>query len=193
VPKRSGPNAGPATRDAVLDAARRLFTERGFDGTSMRDIAAEVGVTNAALYYHFPSKDAMLAALSQTRRDELEALAGWARTEGPRPGLLRETALRWLDGAGQERLDRMRLAQAIRPAMARAVPENASVPGGFEQLVEVFAGEGDAVERLRVRLVFDAFRAAAQVADPGDGLETIVAAARTMVLALTGADHDTGG
>lgn len=128
MPKRSGPNAGPATRDAVLDAARRLFTERGFDGTSMRDIAAEVGVTNAALYYHFPSKDARLAALSQTRRDEIDALAGWARTEGPRPGLLRETALRWLDGATRERLDSMRLAQAIRPALARAVPRTRASP-----------------------------------------------------------------
>jgi AcrR family transcriptional regulator len=51
------------TRDRILEVAARLFSERGFAGTSIRDIADALGVTKAALYYHFPSKDAILGEL----------------------------------------------------------------------------------------------------------------------------------
>jgi len=51
------------TRERILDAALDLFTEQGFDGTSLRQIAEQLGVTKAALYYHFTSKDDILLAL----------------------------------------------------------------------------------------------------------------------------------
>lgn len=51
------------TRERILEVAARLFSEQGFAGTSIRDIADELGVTKAALYYHFPSKDAILGEL----------------------------------------------------------------------------------------------------------------------------------
>lgn len=190
MPKARGPNAGPETRRAVLEAARRLFTRQGFDGTSMRDIATEVGLTNAALYYHFSSKDALLAALSQTRRDELDRLAEWVRTRPSSPGLLREIGLRWVDGATSERLEGLRLAHAIRPVLNRVVDPRHGVPGGFDSLVELFAPGDDRVEQLRVRLVFDAFGAAAGVAAPHDDLDSIKAAARLMVLGLTEDGHE---
>jgi AcrR family transcriptional regulator len=42
------------TRERILEVAERLFLARGFKGVSMKDIADEVQVTTAALYYHFP-------------------------------------------------------------------------------------------------------------------------------------------
>jgi AcrR family transcriptional regulator len=51
------------TRQRILDAALDLFIEQGFDGTSLRQIAEQLGVTKAALYYHFESKDDILMAL----------------------------------------------------------------------------------------------------------------------------------
>lgn len=61
---RNATSEGPAdTRERVLDVALDLFIEQGFDGTSMREIAERVGVTKAALYYHFQSKDDILMAL----------------------------------------------------------------------------------------------------------------------------------
>jgi AcrR family transcriptional regulator len=51
------------TRQRILEVAAQLFSERGFAGTSIRDIADALGVTKAALYYHFPSKDAILEEL----------------------------------------------------------------------------------------------------------------------------------
>ena len=47
-------------RDRLLHEATHLFVERGFDGASMRDIAAACGVTKASLYYHYPSKADLL-------------------------------------------------------------------------------------------------------------------------------------
>src|SRR3954471_6839617 len=51
------------TRQEILDAALDLFAVGGFFGTSMRQIATEVGVRESALYHHFPSKEAILHGL----------------------------------------------------------------------------------------------------------------------------------
>jgi AcrR family transcriptional regulator len=51
------------TRDRILDVALDLFTEKGYDQTSLREIAEKLGFTKAALYYHFVSKDEIFMAL----------------------------------------------------------------------------------------------------------------------------------
>ena len=45
------------TRERIKQVALELFTEQGYEGTSLREIAERLGVTKAALYYHFKSKD----------------------------------------------------------------------------------------------------------------------------------------
>jgi len=50
------------TRTRILDTALELFSEHGFDGTTLQQIADRLGFTKAALYYHFRSKDALLQA-----------------------------------------------------------------------------------------------------------------------------------
>lgn len=52
-------------RQAMLQAAAHLFATRGYDGTSMRMVAARARVRAASLYYHFPSKDEMMVAVYQ--------------------------------------------------------------------------------------------------------------------------------
>jgi AcrR family transcriptional regulator len=54
---------GQRTRQAILDAALDLFAQKGFFGTSLRDVATAVGVRESALYNYFPSKDALFEAL----------------------------------------------------------------------------------------------------------------------------------
>jgi AcrR family transcriptional regulator len=51
------------TRERILNASLDLFIEKGFDKTSLREIAEQLGVTKAALYYHFASKEDILMAL----------------------------------------------------------------------------------------------------------------------------------
>ena len=67
VRTKRGPGR-PSTRHArrhaeILTTAAGVFAERGFHGASMRDIAARLGVRQAAIYYYFPSKTAILEAI----------------------------------------------------------------------------------------------------------------------------------
>jgi AcrR family transcriptional regulator len=62
---------GRDTKARMEEAAIRLFAERGVEGTSVRDIAAAVGVTEAALYRHLTSKDEFVAGLFADRYVEL--------------------------------------------------------------------------------------------------------------------------
>jgi AcrR family transcriptional regulator len=54
---------GRQTRQTILDAALDLFAQKGYFGTSLRDIAAVVGVRESALYNYFKSKEALFSAL----------------------------------------------------------------------------------------------------------------------------------
>jgi AcrR family transcriptional regulator len=63
-----------ATRARILDAALELFSEHGFDGTTLQKIADQLGFTKAALYYHFRSKDDLLRALIAPAIADLDAL-----------------------------------------------------------------------------------------------------------------------
>ena len=59
------------TRQAVLDTARILFVEQGFDNTSLQNIADKMGVTKANVYYYFRTKIAILEALLSPTLDAL--------------------------------------------------------------------------------------------------------------------------
>lgn len=60
--RKAGAQLEPATggRQLILDTAARLFSAEGFSGVSLRDIARECGMKAASLYYHFPSKEALV-------------------------------------------------------------------------------------------------------------------------------------
>jgi AcrR family transcriptional regulator len=69
---------GRQTRQTILDAALDLFAEKGYFGTSLRDIAAVVGVRESALYNYFKGKEALFSALIDAAHEEkAEQLAGF--------------------------------------------------------------------------------------------------------------------
>jgi len=73
-------------RDHILNIAETLFTEHGYKSASIRDIAHDCGVTNAAIYYHFPNKESLFMEVMQRHAERLGdqmTLAG-ANIEPPR-------------------------------------------------------------------------------------------------------------
>lgn len=83
--ERVGAAGGNAGRQRILDVAASLFLERGYKATSLREIAAAVGMKAGSLYYHFASKEVLLQAILQRGMDvmveafeEAEAVAGEA-------------------------------------------------------------------------------------------------------------------
>jgi AcrR family transcriptional regulator len=69
----------------VLDAAAGLFRSKGYASTSMRDIAAAVGMLPGSLYYHFPSKEELLVAVYRTGVERVASAvrAAVAEVDGP--------------------------------------------------------------------------------------------------------------
>jgi AcrR family transcriptional regulator len=86
----SRPRDAAATKAALLDAATKLFGERGFDRTTVRDIANLAGVNQALLFRYYGSKDALFATVLATRSRELIE-------DSPAEHLLRTVLLRMLE------------------------------------------------------------------------------------------------
>jgi AcrR family transcriptional regulator len=68
---------GRKRRAEILQAARKLFAQNGFRGTSLASLAEEIGITDAGLLYHFPSKnELLLAVLEETDAEQETRMAG---------------------------------------------------------------------------------------------------------------------
>jgi AcrR family transcriptional regulator len=79
APDRSGPTAGGGTRAQIQQVAFELFTEQGYEATSLREIAERLGVTKAALYYHFKTKDEIVQSLLHDQTAKLDGLLEWGQ------------------------------------------------------------------------------------------------------------------
>ena len=71
------------TRERIQAVALELFTEQGYEKTSLREIAERLGVTKAALYYHFKSKDEIVTSLVDDRLRRMDELIAWAADQPP--------------------------------------------------------------------------------------------------------------
>lgn len=111
------------SRARVLDAALRLFARNGVNGTSLQMIADELGVTKAAVYHQFPSKDEIVLAVANPALDEMERIVSDA--EGRSTPAERFDAL--LDGLVALVLDHREFAATLQrdPETGRLLRDDA--------------------------------------------------------------------
>jgi AcrR family transcriptional regulator len=105
---------GEITAERILDAAEALFAQRGFAGTTLRDVAEGVGIRIPSLYNHFPSKDALYAAVLE---------------RGIRPVLNALTAARQGENDPVELVAEMMRQLAVRPLLPRLI-QHETLAGG---------------------------------------------------------------
>jgi AcrR family transcriptional regulator len=81
APRRDGRSTD--TRERIREVALGLFIRQGFSRTTLQDIADQLGLTRAALYYHHPSKDHLIASLVQPAKDDIDAFLEQADPSTP--------------------------------------------------------------------------------------------------------------
>jgi len=89
---RTDARARRDTRARIQQVAVELFTEHGYEGTSLREIAERLDVTKAALYYHFKSKEDIVKSLVEDYYGQMDALIDWGRAQ-PRSAAVRHEVL----------------------------------------------------------------------------------------------------
>jgi AcrR family transcriptional regulator len=151
---RTPTNDGPRpTREQIPVVALQLFAEKGYDATSMREIAEQLNMTKAALYYHFDSKEDIVRALVAGLLDQVTELVDWAKTQPATLTLPREVLGRWSDIMQAHGLAMFRFIVANGRVFQDAKPGDAGMSGKLAELVEILSPSGASVEdQLRVRL-----------------------------------------
>jgi len=114
-PSRTQTEAGPATRDRILEAAREEFSERGYEKTSVRGIAKAAGVDSALVHHYFGTKEQVFeAAIEVAFAPALDAPS--AVEEGPLDGV-GERLTRFIFGVWENPATRTPLLAIVRSAV----------------------------------------------------------------------------
>jgi AcrR family transcriptional regulator len=159
---RTAGSTAEVTRRRILEAANTLFAERGYAGTSMRDIAEHLGMTSAALYYHFPAKEELLSALVAPVIQTLDRFVEQAEHEeneesGGSGGSDQETLIRRfitvLEDSG-----RTLQVIATEPTALRILVDRHDLGRRLARLEHLIAGTDDPTMLLRCRCALGAIR-----------------------------------
>jgi AcrR family transcriptional regulator len=147
-----GPTPRTDTRVRAQQVALELFAEQGYEKTSLREIAERLGVTKAALYYHFKSKEDIVHSFTDDYFTEFDGLLDWARTQ-PRSDQARREILDRYVGmvlAGHEVFRFLEQNRAAVQGMHDGKERFARFRERLDGLVDVLVG-ADAELRDRVR------------------------------------------
>ena len=114
------------TRRKIYEAAMQMFREKGFDETTMRDIAAKAGVALGGTYYYYSSKDAIVLAFYREMQESSTPLVGAALA------------------------DKKKLKDRIRAALERHAPDSSDPLSPFSEETQLIRNA--AIEQMRLAL-----------------------------------------
>jgi AcrR family transcriptional regulator len=178
------------TRDRILAVASELFVEQGYDATSLREIADRLGFTKAALYYHFQSKEQILAALLEPadellaqfvdRLESAEGSEGWAE------------ALWWIIDRMPEYIDIFLLLERNRALLESRLVETGLEHRHMHERIEkaVLSATTDLAEQVRMFAAlgsvtaFDDWAPTLMIEGPRDEMQAELKATVRVILRL---------
>jgi AcrR family transcriptional regulator len=190
------PREGETGREEILDAAAELFCQQGYAATSTRAVALAVGIKQASLYYHFPSKEAVLAdLLAGTVTPSIRAAENLERLPGRAAARLH--ALATFDVgllcSGRWNLASLYLLPELRqPRFASFQADRARLRAAYGRTVAAAVAEGDARPDdvdLATALVFGLVESVISVRgdrEQGADLTDLVATVPTAALRMLG-------
>jgi len=141
-----------AAQARIIEAALALFAEHGIGGTSLQMIADAIGVTKAAVYHQYPSKDEIIVAVAEVILVRLEAAATAAETERSRVRAREVLISEMIDLA----VERRRVAGVLQrdPVMLRFLQEHEPFRRVMARVNRLLmAGASDARARVQAALV----------------------------------------
>jgi AcrR family transcriptional regulator len=132
------------TRSRLRQLALKLFAEQGYEKTSLREIAEQLGVTKAALYYYFKSKEDIVRSLVEDYVAEMDALIAWAKTQPRTPGTRAEIVRRYLHivANGSEVFRMLHQNQAAVSGLANAKERGELFKERMDALVDLLTEPG---------------------------------------------------
>jgi AcrR family transcriptional regulator len=155
---RKAPSPRPDTRARILDAALDVFSEHGFEGSSLQEIADRLELTKAALYYYFRSKDELLEALVEPAVRGVDEILDACSGEPDTPARRKEFMKQYLDYFLQQR---RLIAYITRDLATLAHP---AISAGNEErrtrMEAILAGADlDFADQVRVTMAFGGMQA----------------------------------
>ena len=142
------------TREQIRRLALELFAQRGYDGTSLREIADRLGITKAAVYYHFKTKEDILASLVNDFFAEVDELVSWAQQQPASPTTREQVLRRYHALLGQRATEWAQFLQEAQAAL-RDIAVGEQLRSRFNRLADLLVEPGEPIAaRLRARLAF---------------------------------------
>jgi AcrR family transcriptional regulator len=144
------------TRERIKQVALELFTEHGYEQTSLREIAEQLGVTKAALYYHFKSKEEIVQSFVDDRAEQLDKLIEWVKAQPPGEETRRAFIRRYSTEMDVEKQHTvMRFMEQNQPAL-KGMKIGEVMRQKMLDLIDILAGP-EATPASRLRTAFSVF------------------------------------
>jgi AcrR family transcriptional regulator len=140
-------------RAEIQRAALTLFTVHGYEATSMREIAEQLDITKAALYYHFDSKEAIIRSLFEGMTTKLDDLVEWAEGQPYSEERSAKISAGWFDLIAAEGLPFARFATTNQAALRDLAPKRGGLMDALARLSVLLVEPGTPpAELLKIRM-----------------------------------------
>jgi AcrR family transcriptional regulator len=140
------------TRERIQQVALELFAERGYEKTSLREVADRLEITRPALYYHFKTKEDILNGIIGDLAQSIDDLLTWAKAQPTTTASRLQILHRVADLIDDQWRPLIRFAQ-VNQAVMRDIPAGEQMQERMFGLLSVFTEPGgDDIRQLEARL-----------------------------------------